>query len=56
MLLRQRIGLCLLCASVIIAANSLKRPQGIFGGFLRKSRRLVLGMSAYAYQEGCFVS
>ena len=38
--------------SVIIAVGAAKRLQGIFGGFLRKPHRSVLGMSAYAYQEG----
>ena len=42
--------------SVIIAVKGSKRLRGVFGGFLRKSRLLVLGMSACAYQEGRFVS
>ena len=42
--------------SVIAAVNISNTLEGIFGGFLREPRRFVLGMSAYAYQEGCFVS
>ena len=42
--------------SVIAAVNVSNRLEGIFGGFLRKRRRFVLDMSAYAYQEGRFVS
>jgi len=41
--------------SVIAAVNVSNRLEGIFGGFLRKRRRFVLDMSAYAYQEGRFV-
>jgi hypothetical protein len=42
--------------SVSAAAKVSHRPQGIFGGFLRQPLRFVLGMSAYAYQEGRSVS
>ena len=38
------------------ASSSADRAQGISGGFPRRALQLVLGMSAYAYQEGCFVS
>ena len=42
--------------SVITTIGTSKSCRCIFGGFLRKSHRLVLCMSAYAYQEGYFVS
>jgi len=38
--------------SVSVAAKRPEQTSGYYGGFLRKSRRIVLGMSADAYQEG----
>ncbi len=38
--------------SVIVGSRDVELDQGGFGGFPRRFRRLVLGMSAYAYQEG----
>jgi hypothetical protein len=36
--------------------SSANRAQGIFWRISVESRPIVLGMSAYPYQEGCFVS
>jgi len=36
---------------VMAVASDAELGQGVFGGFPRRFRRFVLGMSAYAYQE-----
>jgi hypothetical protein len=38
--------------SITAVISSANKATGIFGGFRRLALRFVLGMSAYAYQEG----